>query len=808
MLVADSEASSQPLYQQVAAELSYALEFCAQGSQVVLGLIRRSYDLVIFDPCAEGLNPIKLLVYLQRQPSPPAVLVIGKDLDHDIAEAVAQSGMPGLLSKPCSAGELRAAIEALLRERAHTLAASVRLLSGGPLRLAADEELRCLYRQIARSVLVRFQADRVSLMLWNDGSDRVIVAASVGFPFVTPGETSAQLHDSVSGWVVRHMEPLLLDPDGDVPFDMQSNWRNSALCSGICVPLAIRGRVLGVLTAARRCDRPIYTNSDLDLLMSMTLQVSALLESSQLQQQQQRRTQALARLHALGNTLLAAADYAAVVRIAVDHLREVFPNMRGYAFLRASESPGIDEIVVFTPGMTPPPDLDDLRDDPGLVGQVLADGVPRLHHNASQYELADWERPLADQGEQSLLCVALKSDTAVYGAIELMGRVSTLGEEELQYLVAVAGLLAPAIEKAQQAALLMRLKLRYDAMFQHAANAILLVDMRSKAIVLANPAAERLSGYSQIELASIAPARLIAAGPSGRTTATIGDLLAGRVPEYEGYVRSRSGYHVPAQISTSTLTHAGEPYLLLIIRNNADGQREAQRLAQKEKLAGMTRLTAAIAHEVNNPLQALNNTLHLLLHRSYTDEKRERLLSMAHMEVDRLAAIVRRMLDLHRPAIDDMRPLSVHSLIDSALATAAPQLQQHHVLVDREWHEQLPRVVGIGGHLKQVFYDLVINAVEAMPNGGRLIIRTQLDLTADQPARVLIEFIDSGPGISDSEAQLIFDPFYTTKHANPGLGLAVGYGIVERHGGVLSVSSGAGGSTFRVVLPAASTLNG
>jgi two-component system sporulation sensor kinase A len=103
-----------------------------------------------------------------------------------------------------------------------------------------------------------------------------------------------------------------------------------------------------------------------------------------------------------------------------------------------------------------------------------------------------------------------------------------------------------------------------------------------------------------------------------------------------------------------------------------------------------------------------------------------------------------------------------------------------------------------------VFLDLVLNAVEAMPNGGRLTIRTRVEDRHPGLAErfVLVEFVDTGPGIPDHAAQAIFEPFYTTKHKGPGLGLAISYTIVERHEGTLSVSSSTSGTTFRVALPA------
>jgi two-component system, NtrC family, sensor kinase len=392
----------------------------------------------------------------------------------------------------------------------------------------------------------------------------------------------------------------------------------------------------------------------------------------------------------------------------------------------------------------------------------------------------------------------------LYGVIEIAAGHEPLAEEALQFVVAVAALAAPAIERARFHAALAHSQARYHELFQQAGDAVFLIDAAAMAIVAANPAAEQMSGYNQAELNMLAPARLLTSGPRGHVPADVVDALVAGAREYEGYIRTRSGYNVPVSIGATTVLHEDSRYLLLVVRNIGEQQQQSQRLAQSEKLAGMNRLTAAVAHEINNPLQALQNTLHLLLKPSFTDEKRERLLNLAQIEVDRLATIVRRMLELHRPAHADMRPVSIHGLLEGALASVADQIQQHQILLERDWAANLPRVLGIGGHLKQVFLDLVANAVEAMPNGGRLKIRTRLeDASNGEAARVLIEFVDNGPGIAEGEIHLIFEPFYTTKRTNTGLGLAISYSIVERHGGLLSVSSTGDGTTFRITLPAA-----
>ncbi len=242
------------------------------------------------------------------------------------------------------------------------------------------------------------------------------------------------------------------------------------------------------------------------------------------------------------------------------------------------------------------------------------------------------------------------------------------------------------------------------------------------------------------------------------------------------------------------LIDAASPVALAIGRSRLHKQ-----LVHAEKLAGMGRLAASIAHEINNPLQAIHNSLHLLLSRPLNEEKRERYLSMAQMEVERLITVVRQMLDFYRPSYDGMRPISIHGLLESVLGATAQQMRERSVLLEREWTERLPRVRGVGGHLKHVFTSLILNAITAMPDGGQLIIRTRVD--GGQPGSiaplVLVEFINTGPGIPDDEARTLFEP----KGAD--LELVISYGIIEQHGGMLSVRSDNSGTTFRVALPMA-----
>ena len=238
-------------------------------------------------------------------------------------------------------------------------------------------------------------------------------------------------------------------------------------------------------------------------------------------------------------------------------------------------------------------------------------------------------------------------------------------------------------------------------------------------------------------------------------------------------------------------------------RQHDERQRIAQQLVQSERLASVGRLAASIAHEVNNPLHAIYNSLDILLTRELSDDKRQRYLAMAHDETQRLIGVVQRIIDVHRPSREGMRPAALNALLDAALDALKPQIFAARVQIARAFHDPLPHVFAIRSHLRQVFSSLIVNALESMPEGGTLTIRTAVQ-SHGAGQRVSVAFSDTGRGIADDDLHKVFEPFYTTKASGTGLGLAISYTIVQQHGGELSAESKAGeGTTFIVALPAA-----
>jgi two-component system NtrC family sensor kinase len=225
-----------------------------------------------------------------------------------------------------------------------------------------------------------------------------------------------------------------------------------------------------------------------------------------------------------------------------------------------------------------------------------------------------------------------------------------------------------------------------------------------------------------------------------------------------------------------------------------------EQLLQSEKLAAMGRLTSQIAHELNNPLYGIMNTLELMKTEIPPENRRRKLLEMALSEINRLADMLRKMLTFSKPDQEKKQPVNINSLLDGIMMLHKKQLQEHDIKLKEKLAEDLAPVYASANQLRQVFLNLIANARDAMPQGGELIVETQ-----SSEDKVIINVMDNGTGIKEENLKRIFDTFYTTKESvkGVGLGLSVCYGFIKDHGGDIKVQSQWGaGSTFSVILPA------
>ncbi|CAB5105931.1 hypothetical protein D3OALGA1CA_3933 [Olavius algarvensis associated proteobacterium Delta 3] len=231
-------------------------------------------------------------------------------------------------------------------------------------------------------------------------------------------------------------------------------------------------------------------------------------------------------------------------------------------------------------------------------------------------------------------------------------------------------------------------------------------------------------------------------------------------------------------------------------------QRKMERhLARTEKLASIGELASGVAHEINNPLGVIRVYSNLIAKTEPLDIQIAEDIRVIQKHTEQCTSVVQALLNFARASEPRKSQCDIRSCLDDVLAVLEPQMRKEAVTVHVEADSDLPPIVLDEPQMKQVFMNLIINAIQAMPGGGAIRVTVQTD---DALRQVHINVSDTGVGISEKHLNRIFDPFFTTKSAGKGtgLGLAVSYGIVERHGGEITVLSAPGtGATFTVVLP-------
>lgn len=576
-------------------------------------------------------------------------------------------------------------------QRPESLAALLPLLEVSET-LLSEVEIERLYELILEVVQRETHADLVSLMLLDDKKQELCVEAALGLPQEVIASTRTKVGEGIAGWVAEQGQPLLLSDRALADPAIREAMRREDVASALCLPLKIKGRVIGVLNATKTTPESPFTYHDLELLSILASQVAIAIENSRVHEATKSRTRQLAALNELSRVVTSTLDLDEVLRLAMQGINKIVSVEAGSLLLLDETTNELifrmsvhGDIRKFAPFK--------LQVGRGIAGWVVKEGKPLLVPDVSaepRYDNKVSQHLGLDC--RSILCVPLVIRDHVIGAIELINKLDgAFTTEDMDLLNSMAATVAIALENARL--------------------------------------------YT--ELAEFA----------------------------------------------------------------RELERSQHQLIRAEKLAATGKLAASLAHEINNPLQAIRNCLHLVMHRSsLTQSKRQEYVSMAQEEVERLIDLAQRMLDFYRPSKESVAPINIRAILEDVLSLAGKRLQHAKVVVHKDGILPLPPVEGTSNLLKQVFLNVIINAIEAMPEGGDLHIDTAWD---DKRGEVSIGFTDTGGGIPISELANIFDPLYTTKAKGTGLGLSISHGIVERHGGRIDVKSELGkGSTFTIRLPA------
>lgn len=229
-----------------------------------------------------------------------------------------------------------------------------------------------------------------------------------------------------------------------------------------------------------------------------------------------------------------------------------------------------------------------------------------------------------------------------------------------------------------------------------------------------------------------------------------------------------------------------------------------KKMFRSDRLATIGQIAAGAAHEIRNPLTSIRSTIQYLKNKD-SDEERREMMDELISEVDRIDEIIRGLLSFSKPVQPQKERFNLTELMEKTLHLTASTARRNNVRFQFAPSGNETCIHADPQQLRQVFMNIILNAVQAMPNGGTLSILIDRVLLPGRPALARLTFTDTGSGIPEKEMEHIFDPFFTTKNDGTGLGLSISYGIIQQHGGDIEVQSGGGdapsGTSIIITLP-------
>ncbi len=631
----------------------------------------------------------------------------------------------------------------------------------------------------------------------------------------------------------------------------------------VTVPLRDRGRLTGWLTLADRSPDK-FEAAEITLISTVAEQISAAMVNARLFEEAQHRAEELSILYDVSHMLTSTLDLTKVLRVIMEAAVSMLQVEAGSVLLLDEVTQELEFVAAVGAGSDQIMGLH-LPAGAGIAGQALSEGrsllVDDTVDSISFYEAVD---RLTGLNTRRLIATPLRVKERFIGVMEVLNKRSgPFTAADVRVLDLLAPTAAAAIDNARLYARETQLteevrRHNRELSALHAISAALsqslqIQDVLDVALMVLQPQFEYDGGcicligddstpptqayhspsdgialsetrpILQEFIDSVMATRVVQVLPNTRqldqadawAAEQIG-ALAG-IPLWGHDVVQGSlaiAWRHPRQIDTATvqlLAAIGQQIGVALERAALYdvAQRRAQeiersyaQLVQSEKLAATGRLAMSLAHEINNPLQAIQNCLHLVLEFPLPEDRKADYLKMAREEVERLSILVQSMLDFYRPARGGQLIANVRAVLDRVLALADQKLRYNQINAQVQFPDEPLVVQSPADQLGQVFLNLIMNAAEAMEQGGVLWI-------AATPLEQMIEirFRDSGAGIPSEVLTHIFEPFYTTKEEGTGLGLAISYTIIERQGGTMQVESEVGrGTQFTIRLPRAEQL--
>ncbi|MCK9392992.1 MAG: GAF domain-containing protein [Syntrophales bacterium] len=576
-------------------------------------------------------------------------------------------------------------------------------------------------------------------------------------------------------------------------FKMDSIWNRT---SSISMPLKIKGEIIGVIQGDQTEKELVLSKSDIKLFSTFASHASTIIENARLQEQNKKKIAQLLSLQEITKKTSSTLDLRKLLNIVTVNALKI--TGASVCTLLLAERDYLRIVSQVGQGVIDTEKVR-LKIGQGIVGWVAEKGVPLLvgdiHEEPRYIDFVP--------GTGSKLAVPLVSEKKVLGVLVVDSyEKAAFSLDDLDLLMVFASHISVVIESARLYEQVMTEKNFTSNILESSPNGIITID-ENKRVRSLNRKTEEILG---IKRKNILDKKISEIFKEGEILEVLNNTIDNHVNiENQELTFSRQdGSSAILGISSSAMKMDEKDVsaMIITIRDLTEIKQTERLIRRMDRLSSLGQLSAAIAHEIRNPLASINFNAQLLAKKFKTDKATDDIMADTFEGIERIKILVKRVLDFTKTGSPAFRKGNIHNIINESIALIEPQIKKRKVEIKKYFSDGIPDIIFDPNQIQQVLVNLMLNAGESMEKDGVIEIRSCLEKRRSEQTRLTISITDSGIGIKKDDLTRIFDPFYTNKADGTGLGLSIVQKIMEQHDALIEVKSKENkGTTFILRFP-------
>ncbi len=568
--------------------------------------------------------------------------------------------------------------------------------------------------------------------------------------------------------------------------------------STIAVPLKIKKDVIGLITADKDDSKLSMTKKDIAAFSTFANQASIIIENARLQEQNQKKIKQLLTLQEISKKTSSTFNLEKLFNLISASALKITKASSCALFLLDDD--GKELTIASAKGFAP--DTKEpfrLKVGVGILGWVAKTGLPILINDVSK----DPRYREIIKGVASQLTVPLITDKRVVGVLHVCSHNrAAFSEDDLKLLLIFSGHTSSLMKNVRLYGQVMTERNFRENILESSPNSVVTINLK-KEISSINKKTEEMFRLRRKKVLGAKAGTIFVDDIARIIDLAIDDHAV--VDSKEIQQTRKEGVATTLGITSSLLrNHQGNLIgAMVIIRDLTEEKKTEELIRRIDRLTSLGQLSAGIAHEIRNPLTSINFNVQLLAKKSFSPEAAKNLIEDTQEGIDRIRTLVKGMLDFAKPSLPCLKSDALLRVVQGSIALMDSQLKEKKVEVLCEVQENLPEVILDAHQIQQVFVNLLLNGMEAMPEGGTIRITGQVEKRSKKFGDHVVLYVnDHGTGISRDSLSRIFNPFFTTKPEGTGLGLSIVHKILEQHNASVDVSSEKNrGTTFILRFP-------